>query len=141
MQNSSTEVTTHGSQSNHTRSDLHAEVFHEIPSVHRPIRGLRDVSEPTQLFNFESREHLLLSTGLAPSQVQNAIEQVETFVSEQHGLGSPRLDLLLSLVQFNVFRALASNTFALGFTFDWLTCDAISISAKKPNFLKIQIVP
>jgi hypothetical protein len=35
-------------------------------------------------------------------------------------LGSPRVDQLLTLIQFNVFRALVNNTFAVGFTMNWL---------------------
>jgi hypothetical protein len=41
-------------------------------------------------------------------------------------LGSPRTDQRLTLIQFNVFRALISNTFSLGFTMEWLQEDAIS---------------
>lgn len=37
-------------------------------------------------------------------------------------LGSPRVDLLLTLIQFNVFRALLSNTKSLGWDFQWLEC-------------------
>jgi hypothetical protein len=39
---------------------------------------------------------------------------------------SPRTDLLLTLVKFNVFRALLDNTRALGFTLDWLEDAAVS---------------
>lgn len=38
-------------------------------------------------------------------------------------LGSPRIDLLLTLTQFNVFRALLSNTKSLGWDFQWLECE------------------
>ncbi|KAF2137079.1 uncharacterized protein K452DRAFT_362116 [Aplosporella prunicola CBS 121167] len=41
--------------------------------------------------------------------------------------GDPRTDLLLSLVQFNVLRALMQNNAALGFDLGWLACDAESV--------------
>jgi hypothetical protein len=41
-------------------------------------------------------------------------------------LGSPRVDQLLTLIQFNVFRALISNASTLGSSRDWLEEDAIS---------------
>jgi len=47
-------------------------------------------------------------------------------VQQDYVIGSPRTDLLLTLVQFNVFRALISNTFSLGFTMEWLDEAAIS---------------
>lgn len=37
-------------------------------------------------------------------------------------LGSPRVDLLLTLIQLNVFRALLSNTKTLEWDFQWLEC-------------------
>lgn len=37
-------------------------------------------------------------------------------------LGSPRVDQLLTLVQFNVLRALISNTLTMGWTLEWLEC-------------------
>ncbi|KAH6661836.1 hypothetical protein B0J14DRAFT_611616 [Halenospora varia] len=66
------------------------------------------------------------SHGVSPTQVQEVIDRFEKFVSQEQMLGSPRADLLLTLIQFNVFRALVGNTFALGFTFDWLSNDAVS---------------
>ncbi|EMR82897.1 hypothetical protein BcDW1_8446 [Botrytis cinerea BcDW1] len=63
---------------------------------------------------------------LTPPQVQHIIGQVEHFISRQYMTSSPRADLLLTLIQFNVFRALFSNMIALGFNHDWLTADAIS---------------
>ncbi|KAF7906885.1 hypothetical protein EAF00_001163 [Botryotinia globosa] len=37
-------------------------------------------------------------------------------------MGSPRTDQLLTLIQFNVFRALIKNTRKLGWKLDWLDC-------------------
>ncbi|KAK9328847.1 hypothetical protein V1520DRAFT_370875 [Lipomyces starkeyi] len=50
----------------------------------------------------------------------------ETLAHRDYMLGSPRVDQLITLIQFNVFRALVSNTFTLGFTMEWLEEDAIS---------------
>lgn len=66
------------------------------------------------------------TSGLPASQVQGVIAQVESFLSQQCMVSSPRIDLLLTLIQFNVFRALVSNTFALGFPFSWLSAEADS---------------
>jgi len=42
-------------------------------------------------------------------------------------LGSPRVDQLLTLIQFNVFRALLNNTINMGWNLEWLECtDSIS---------------
>lgn len=54
------------------------------------------------------------------------MKQYEISAHQAQILGSPRVDQLLTLIQFNVFRALISNTSALGFTMDWLEEDAIS---------------
>lgn len=54
------------------------------------------------------------------------MKQYEKQARQAHLLGSPRLDQLLTLVQFNVFRALVSNTSSMGFTMDWLQAEAIS---------------
>lgn len=42
---------------------------------------------------------------------------------QQYVLGSPRIDLLLTLTKFNVFRALLDNTKTLGFTLEWVEGD------------------
>lgn len=41
-------------------------------------------------------------------------------------LGSPRIDQLITLIQFNVFRALMSNTLTLGFGLGWLQEESVS---------------
>ncbi|KAK8910419.1 hypothetical protein ACHAPF_002403 [Botrytis cinerea] len=76
---------------------------------------------------------LLISSALTPPQVQHIIGQVEHFISRQYMTSSPRADLLLTLIQFNVFRALFSNMIALGFNHDWLTADAISPFVQKKS--------
>ena len=64
--------------------------------------------------------------GIPASQIQGVIAGVEDFLSQQYIVSSPRVDLLLTLIQFNVFRALVSNTFTLGFPFSWLSAEADS---------------
>lgn len=54
------------------------------------------------------------------------MKQYEVSARQAHMLGSPRVDQLLTLIQFNVFRALISNTSTIGFTMEWLQEDAIS---------------
>ncbi|THV54476.1 hypothetical protein BGAL_0026g00490 [Botrytis galanthina] len=39
-----------------------------------------------------------------------------------YSMGSPRTDQLLTLIQFNVFRALIRNTRTMGWNLDWLDC-------------------
>ncbi len=56
------------------------------------------------------------------AQLDTMIAKFEEMAHRDYMLGSPRVDQLLTLIQFNVFRALISNTFALGWTLEWLTC-------------------
>jgi hypothetical protein len=63
---------------------------------------------------------------MTPADTQELISRFETWAHQNYLLGSPRVDLLLTLIQFNVFRALLSNTVSLGFDMSWLTEDAIS---------------
>lgn len=77
------------------------------PNPHHPLRS-------------SSPEHR--NAALDSSQIYRIITNVEHSLA----LCSPRLDLLLTLVQFNVFRALASNTLSLSFPFSWLSDDALS---------------
>ena len=53
--------------------------------------------------------------------------QYEAAARKDYALGSPRVDQLLTLIQFNVFRALVENTSVLRLTMDdWLDEEAIS---------------
>ena len=55
------------------------------------------------------------------------MSKFEEKAHQDYILGSPRVDQLLTLIQFNVFRALLSNTLALAWTLEWLECsDPIS---------------
>jgi hypothetical protein len=63
---------------------------------------------------------LLRKHSLSISQIQNIMNQYEMLSRRDYLLGSPRVDQLLTLIQFNVFRALLSNTNTMGFGFAWL---------------------
>ena len=63
---------------------------------------------------------------LGPAGILDLMRQYEIAARQAHLLGSPRVDQLLTLIQFNVFRALISNTATIGFTMAWLQEDAIS---------------
>lgn len=69
----------------------------------------------------------LVSLYSAPDQMENFVQAIGSSISHAYLAGSPRSDLLLTLIQFNVFRALVQNTFALGFDFGWLKEDAVSV--------------
>jgi hypothetical protein len=60
------------------------------------------------------------------AEIQEMMLRFEESAYRDYALGSPRADHLLTLIQFNVFRALLSNTNTLGFTLEWLHEDAIS---------------
>ena len=74
----------------------------------------------------------------APADIQTTMARFEKWAHQNYLLGSPRVDLLLTLIQFNVFRALFSNTSSLGFDLEWLiNGDAISpfntMTSRKPK--------
>lgn len=71
-------------------------------------------------------------------EIQRVVSQFEKWAYQDYMLGSPRVDQLLTLVQFNVFRALVSNTSAIGFTMEWLSADALSpFNTRNPDLLDI----
>ncbi|EON65447.1 hypothetical protein W97_04685 [Coniosporium apollinis CBS 100218] len=63
--------------------------------------------------------------GEADDIQQTVLNQLEELASQKY-MGSPTADFLLTLIQFNVFRALLRNTFTLRLTLDWLQDDAFS---------------
>jgi hypothetical protein len=77
---------------------------------------------------------------LSPSGIQELMHQYERLARQEYALGSPRVDQLLTLIQFNVFRALISNTSTLGFSMAWLEEDALSPFPSQPA-LNIQSCP
>lgn len=63
---------------------------------------------------------------LSPNQKQRLVADVNELLYTNSVAASPRLDMLLTLTHFNVFRALVGNTISMGFDMAWLTGDAIS---------------
>lgn len=53
-------------------------------------------------------------------QLRDVMHQFELHSRRDYLHGSPRTDQLLTLIQFNVFRALYSNTMTLGFGITWI---------------------
>ena len=63
---------------------------------------------------------------LSYKELQERTERFELLAREQYVMGSPRVDLLLTLIHYNVWRALSSNNSALGFNMEWLDGGAVS---------------
>lgn len=59
-------------------------------------------------------------------QARQALSRFADYAYRRYMEGSPRTDLLLTLIKFNVFRALMANDQALGFANQWLDWEAIS---------------
>lgn len=74
---------------------------------------------------------------MQPDDIKRWAVQFEAIIQKHFLMGSPRVDLLLTLVQFNVFRALISNTQSLGWDFEWLECGEPS----SPWVMECQDVP
>ena len=66
-------------------------------------------------------------------KTQSSLARFEAYAYSRYLEGSPRTDLLLTLIKFNVFRALMANDTTLGFVNQWLRCDAISPFFCSPN--------
>jgi hypothetical protein len=75
----------------------------------------RDVFHIRSIIRRLSTEH-----GSISSELGIIISKYEEMATRDYMLGSPRTDQLLTLIQFNVLRALISNTAALGWTLEWL---------------------
>ncbi|KAB5530389.1 hypothetical protein GE09DRAFT_1041313 [Coniochaeta sp. 2T2.1] len=54
------------------------------------------------------------------------LEHLDKIARQGLMLGSPRTDMLLTVIRFNIFRALIENMHSLGFNLDWLEHDALS---------------
>ncbi|KAI9925972.1 hypothetical protein ASPWEDRAFT_129854 [Aspergillus wentii DTO 134E9] len=63
---------------------------------------------------------------MSRTEILQIMAQYEASARKDYSLGSPRVDQLLTLIQFTVFRALVENTSMLGFTMDWLDEETIS---------------
>ena len=59
-------------------------------------------------------------------KTEQALALFSNYAHAQYTKGSPRTDLLLTLIKFNVFRALMANNQTLGFANQWLQCEAVS---------------
>ncbi|KAH8647711.1 hypothetical protein BX600DRAFT_475754 [Xylariales sp. PMI_506] len=79
-------------------------VQHEAPTI---------VSPPTEFTTLAK---------MSPKKLEQLAEQYEEMAQHDFIVGSPRIDQLLTLIQFNVFRALLKNTLTLGWNFEWLEC-------------------
>lgn len=60
------------------------------------------------------------------TETQKVMNQFENWAFESYMLGSPRADQLLTLIQFNVYRAMVSNIFTLGMTSEEMKEEAVS---------------
>ncbi|KAF1985604.1 hypothetical protein K402DRAFT_413184 [Aulographum hederae CBS 113979] len=69
---------------------------------------------------------------LSPTGIRESMAEHERVFRRNYTLGSPRVDQLLTLIQFNVARALLSNIHAMGFAVDWQDYNAISPFYTKP---------
>ncbi|KAF2647046.1 hypothetical protein K491DRAFT_723761 [Lophiostoma macrostomum CBS 122681] len=72
-------------------------------------------------------------------KTQHALARFSAYANARYLEGSPRTDLLLTLIKFNVFRALMANDGTLGFTSEWLQCDAISPFYRSEDRLKAAV--
>lgn len=93
--------------------------YQSKPPIQMPSSGISDV--PDAAFSLWGS---VCNFGAA-----NAVEllaRFEDYASKEYLLGSPRTDLLLTLIKFNVLRALMENNSSLGFPLDWLETDSIS---------------
>ncbi|KFX85747.1 hypothetical protein V490_09440 [Pseudogymnoascus sp. VKM F-3557] len=105
-----------GQQSMASLDDITPDTQYTLPTA------LHGPSQPSE----SQYRHASSTPGIPASQVQGVIARVEDSLSQHYIVSSPRVDLLLTLIQFNVFRALVSNTYTLGFPFSWLSAEADS---------------
>ncbi|KAK5047478.1 hypothetical protein LTR84_006575 [Exophiala bonariae] len=59
-------------------------------------------------------------------ETHQSLTRFSEYAYSQYLEGSPRTDLLLTLIKFNIFRALMTNDQTLGLDKQWLQCVAIS---------------
>ncbi|GAQ45548.1 bZIP transcription factor [Aspergillus tubingensis] len=78
---------------------------------------------------------------MSRAEILQIMAQYEAKARKDYALGSPRVDQLLTLIQFNVFRALVDNTSALGFTMDWLDEEAMSPWCASVSDCRIRLCP
>lgn len=77
-----------------------------------------------------------------PTEILKVMNQFEKWACKSYMLGSPRADLLLTLIKFNVYRAMVSNIFTLGMTKDAMKEEAVSpFNSMGPGRLPTSIPP
>jgi hypothetical protein len=82
------------------------------------------------------------SLSITHAQLEIMMSKFEEKAHQDYVLGSPRVDQLLTLIQFNVFRALLSNTLTLAWTLEWLECsDPISPWNSLPSNINPPLCP
>lgn len=74
---------------------------------------------------------------LTGTDIIRLAHEFESLMQREFLLGSPRVDLLLTLIQFNILRALLINTKSLGWDFEWLECGE-PISPWNRSFGKVE---
>ncbi|CAD6440551.1 31b8fdc8-d8cc-4f92-a9bc-4f76885e6563 [Sclerotinia trifoliorum] len=62
------------------------------------------------------------------AQLRLTMAEFEEEARKNYYMGSPRSDQLLTLIQFNVLRALMQNTQTMGWDLDWLDCTVDPLS-------------
>ncbi|KAK9325287.1 hypothetical protein V1517DRAFT_314506 [Lipomyces orientalis] len=119
------------------------------PDLHNPeacpdpaLRNYEGANSLVQFPELTSRQGPGTLCNLNPAVAQMIINHYETWARQCSMQGSPDADNLLTLVQFNVFRALFRNNSALGFNMEWLKCDATSpFNAMNQEYLDISHPP
>jgi hypothetical protein len=103
-----------------------------ISDIHSLRTGTQAADQIIEASSSPIRVSPLAAKGSAPicnfdlAEIPKMMFRFEESAYRDYALGSPRVDHLLTLIQFNVFRALLRNTSALGFTMEWLNEDALS---------------
>jgi hypothetical protein len=64
--------------------------------------------------------------GIENDKLEQTLKQFEKHVQSQHLLHSPPVEMLTSVIKFNLFRALKGNNESLGFGTEWRQADGIS---------------
>ncbi|KAK9365070.1 hypothetical protein V1509DRAFT_424058 [Lipomyces kononenkoae] len=90
--------------------------------------GVRNCEGSKSLVRFSERSPIQLGTlcNMDPTTVQLLINHYEIWASKSYMQHSLDADNLFTLVNFNVFRALHRNSYALGINMEWMKCDASS---------------
>lgn len=109
------------------------DVLQSIPSTTAPKNSVLSITELNRTSESASQARWMQSSirkvdwhRLTSVELARFVTEFEKMALQDYELGSPRTDQLLTLIQFNVFRAFVSNTASVQFTMDWLKQDATS---------------